>query len=75
MASVALTVVTLVDPSTAAVCALTVRVVVQVPPGARAHGFGLDAESVDGNTKLAAVPVSDGIESTKVALVQPLETF
>jgi hypothetical protein len=49
-------------------------VVVQVPPGARAHGFGLDAESVDGNTKLAAMPVSDGIESTKVELVQEVPT-
>jgi hypothetical protein len=48
---------------------LTVRVVVQVPPGARVHGFGLDAESVDGFTKLAVVPVSDGIESAKVELL------
>jgi hypothetical protein len=39
---------------------------VQVPPGARAHD---DAESVDGNTKLAAVPVSDAIESANVELV------
>jgi hypothetical protein len=49
---------------------LTVRVVVQAPPGARAHGFGLVAERVDGFTKLVVVPVSDGIESTKVELVQ-----
>jgi hypothetical protein len=32
--------------------------------------LGLVAESVDGNTKLAAVPVSVGIESAKVELVQ-----
>jgi hypothetical protein len=66
---VALTVVASVAPIVAAVCALTVRVDVQVPPGARVHGFGLVAESVDGNTKLAAVPVSVGIESAKVELV------
>jgi hypothetical protein len=47
---------------------LTVRVDVQVPPGATAH----DAkESVDGNTKLAAVPVSAN-ESANVELAQPV---
>jgi hypothetical protein len=40
---------------------------VQVPPGASAHD---DAESVDGFTKLTVVPVSVGIESAKVELVQ-----
>ena len=65
MASVARTVVALVDPTTAAVCALTVRVDVQVAPGASAHDV---AESVDGFMKLAVVPVSVGIESAKVEL-------
>jgi hypothetical protein len=40
---------------------------VQVPPGATAQ---LVADSVDGNIKLALVPVSDAIESAKVELVQ-----
>ena len=72
MASVALTVVTLVDPTTAAVCAVTVSVDVQVPPGARAQ---LDAESVDGFTKLSVVPVSVGIESAKVELAHVAESL
>jgi hypothetical protein len=59
-------VVVFVAPAAAAACAFTVSVDVQVPPGARAHD---DAESVDGNTKLAAVPVSDAIESANVELV------
>jgi hypothetical protein len=49
-------VVTSVAPAAAAACALTVSVDVHVPPGARL--LQLVAESVDGNTKLALVPVS-----------------
>jgi hypothetical protein len=37
-----------------------------VPPGARAQ---LVAESVDGNTKLALVPVSDASERVNVELL------
>ena len=57
--------------------AFTVRVDVQVPPGASVHGFGAGAESVDGNTKLAEVPVSGPTESVNVELVQavPVSLF
>jgi len=47
---------------------LTVRIDVQVAPGAREEQ--LVVERVDGNMKFAIVPVSDGIERAKVELVQ-----
>ena len=65
--SAAFMVVVFVAPSVAVAVAVTVRVAEQVPPGARLlHVAG---EIVDGNTKLAAVPVSDATESVKVELL------
>ena len=61
----------------AAVVANTVRVAVQVPPGAKVHGFGAGTVSADGNTKSAARPVSDAMESANVELPQevPVSVF
>ena len=65
--SAVLTVVVFVAALAAPAVAVTVRVAEQVPPGARLlHVAG---EIVEGNTKLAAVPVS-ATESVNVELLQ-----
>ena len=68
MLSTALTVVVFVAPFAAPAVAVTVRLVEQLPPGARL--LQVVGEIMEGNTKLAAVPVSDATESVNVELLQ-----